>query len=202
VPLFWEHPAYASKKEILMYIIDDTEASLLIDDFTKEKSIQITKVAGNKLNLFVDTFEFTERDCFIESLRKVGFQFAYNDGQFFLRLKGAINKGDTIHFLFEDGKVIEKAITKTFPFHRAEYAEAVEINVEETKVFATTFLKKWKITTSRTNVFIVGGFIDSKYVGQYPTSEEGQYLLLLTARQLIKQVAFHYPCFEYQQLLG
>ncbi|GEO11118.1 hypothetical protein [Segetibacter aerophilus] len=185
-----------------MYLIDDTEASLLIDDFTQNKSIQITKVAGNRLNLFVDTFEFPERDCSIESLRKVSFQFAYHERQFYIRLKGSINKGDTIYFLFENGKVIEKTITKALPFHRAEYAEAVQISVEETKVFATTLLKKWKVTTSRTNTFIIGGFIDNKYLEQYPTSEEGQYLLLLTARQLIKQVIFHYPNLEYQQLLG
>lgn len=184
-----------------MYFIDDTEASLIIDDFTKQQSIQITKVVGNKLNLFVDTFEFNERNFFVENLKKLGFQFVYDEGIFYLRIKGAINKKDKIHFLFENGDVIEKVITKTFTFHRTEYAEAVELNLEEIKRFATTFLKKWKITKSMLNTFSIGGFIDNKYYGQYPTSEEGQYLLLLTIRQLIKQVAYHNPNLNYQQLL-
>ncbi|MEJ7680035.1 MAG: hypothetical protein WKG06_19685 [Segetibacter sp.] len=174
-----------------MYIIDDTEASLLIDDFTKEQSIQITKVAGNTQNLFVDTFEFVERDCYVQNQRRLSFQFAYNKGVFFLRIKGAVNKGDTIYFLFDNDKLIEKVITETFAFHRVEYAEAFELRNEEVKLFATVFLKKWKITKRASNTFIVGGFIDNKYVGQYPTSEEGQYLLLSMARQLIKQVIYH-----------
>ncbi len=45
-----------------MYIIDDTEASLIIDDFTKMQSIQITKVAGNVKKEFGVTMEKTQ-DC-------------------------------------------------------------------------------------------------------------------------------------------
>lgn len=45
-----------------MYIIDDTEASLIIDDFTKLQSIQITKVAGNVKKEFGVTMEKTQ-DC-------------------------------------------------------------------------------------------------------------------------------------------
>ena len=184
-----------------MYIIDDTEASLIIDDFTKSQSIQITKVAGNTQNIFVDTFEFTNQGPYIHSLYKLGFQFAFQDDTFFLRIKGRVNKRDTLYFLFDNDRVIEKEISKTTLFHRVEYTESVELTLEEMKVFATTFLKKWKITNYIINTFIIGGFIDYKFFAQYPTSEEGQYLLLFTARQLIKQVAFHFPKTEYHQLL-
>lgn len=44
-----------------MYFIDDNEASLIIDDFTGERSIQLTKIAGSKSLLIVETFELTYR---------------------------------------------------------------------------------------------------------------------------------------------
>jgi len=60
-----------------MYKMDDTEASLIIDDFTKEKTIQLTKVSGDSHHLFVDTFELDDRDRFIENLKKLSLQFAF-----------------------------------------------------------------------------------------------------------------------------
>ena len=176
-----------------MYKMDDTEASLIIDDFTQEKTIQLTKVAGDKFHLFVDTFEFDERDRFIENLKVIGLQFAYLDDKFYLRFSGNIAKNDLIHFLFEDSTVIEKKIGNKSPLHRAEYAEVVELSISEMKVFASVFLRKWKLTKSDINTFIIGGFIDNPYFKQYTNIVDGQYLLLATARVLIKQVIVHLP---------
>lgn len=176
-----------------MYKIDDTEASLIIDDFSQSHSIQITKVAGDVQNLFVETFEFSIDIFSISNLKRLSFQFAYDDNNFFLRLKGIGYNKDVIHFLFENGMCIEKVITYNKSLHRNDYAAVIPLTNEEIKLFATVFLKKWKLTNTSSNTYVIGGFIDNKYFEQYPTSEEGQYLLLLTARQLIKQVLFHYP---------
>jgi len=174
-----------------MYKMDDTEASLIIDDFTKETTIQLTKVAGDSHNLFVDTFELDERERFIDNLKNLGLQFAFHNDKFYLKLKGLISKNDIIHFLFEDDTVIEKTINSNSFLLRTEYVEAVELNNSEMKAFATTFLKKWKLTKFGINTFIIGGFIDNPYFKQYTCNIDGQYLLLASARQLIKQVIFH-----------
>jgi hypothetical protein len=83
-----------------MYKMDETEASLIIDDFTKEATIQLTKVAGDVHYLFVDTFEFDDRDRYIERLIKLSFQFAFQSNKFYIRIKGDVSRGDIIHFLF------------------------------------------------------------------------------------------------------
>ena len=188
-----------------MYLLDDTEASLIIDDFTKEKSIQITKVAGNTQNLFVDTFEFYEENGLIRGSKKVSFQFAFHDGQFLLRINGVVNTGDILYFLFDDKQIITKTIANSPPLHRATFATTIPLTSEEMKLFATIFLEKWKLTSVALNTFQIGGFIDKIFLSdlnkQYPTSEEGQYLLLLTARQLIKQVILHFPKLHYEDLL-
>jgi hypothetical protein len=181
--------------------MDDTEASLIIDDFTKEKTIQLTKVAGDSHYLFVDTFELDDRDRFIDNLKKVGFQFAFQNDKFYLRLNGYVSQNDTIQFLFEDNTVIEKTINNKQTFLRSEYAEAVELSNVEIKVFATNFLRKWKLTKYGINTFIIGGFIDNPYFCQYTNNIDGQYLLLATARQLIKQVIFHLPKSELKSMI-
>ena len=184
-----------------MYKMDDTEASLIIDDFTKETTIQLTKVAGDSYKLFVDTFELDDRDRFIGDLKNLGLQFAFQNDKFYLRLKGLISNNDIIHFLFEDDTVIEKTINNNPSLLRSEYAETVELNIPEMKVFATTFLKKWKLTKYGLNTFVIGGFIDNPYFKQYTNKIDGQYLLLATARQLIKQVIFHLPKPELRNII-
>jgi hypothetical protein len=78
-------------------------------------------------------------------------------------------------------------------FHRPEYAESVQLNLFEIRKFTTTFLKKWKLTKNGLNTYVVGGFIDNPYFKQYSNNIDGQYLLLVTSKQLIKQVSFHNP---------
>ena len=89
--------------------------------------------------------------------------------------------------------VIKKTISTLPNLPRADFAKTVELTNSEMKTFATTFLDRWKIECRVLNTFFVGGFMDKNYFyrPQYPTSEEGQYLLLLTARKLIEQVLFH-----------
>lgn len=177
------------------YYIDDTEASLIVDDFTKERSIQITKVAGSTINLFVETFELTEQQVFIDRLMKLDFQFAFSHNSFYLRARSnfSIVRTNTIYFLFDNGSVIEKKLSHFTELHFPEYTLAAKLREEEMKLFATTLLNKWKYVDDRTNTYTIGSFRDYKFFKQYPTSEEGQYLFLLTARQLIKQVLFHFP---------
>jgi len=120
----------------------------------------------------------------------------FQNGKFYLRLNGYVSKNDTIQFLFEDNTVIEKTIDNKQTILRSEYAQSVELSYAEIKVFATIFLKKWKLTKYAINILIVGGFIDNPYFCQYTNNIDGQYLLLATARQLIKQVIFHLPKLE------
>ena len=180
-----------------VYKINETEASLIVDDFTNENTIQITKVAGSYDNLYIITQHITKDLSYSYDAKKVSFQPAFYNEQFYLKIKSDIylHHSDKFLFFFENNLVIETIIDYNIKLPQQEHSYFVQLSAENVKKFCTVFLKKWRIEFSTSKIFHVGTFIDYKFFSQYQASEDGQFLFLLMFRKLVEQILFHYPIY-------
>ncbi len=198
INLYYTPYAKRSKNGLLLmheHKLNNTEASLLIDDFTKRRSIILTNVAGIENERYIYTY--TLHDNFttnLSSLTKLGLSFTYSNGFFFLHLISfdkdfQLAKDDNIIFLFHD----DITLTATCATAKAvdssgTYRNVTHLLYNDMKNFATKKLVKWKITSVRKAVFQVGGPVNNMYITQYKGEEEGQYLLQVIAKKLIQCV--------------
>jgi hypothetical protein len=184
---------YSREKKIC-----ETEASLLIDDFTKDRTILITKVAGDETEKYIFTYPFNyfERILVLKQM-ELGISFTYNNNTFFLHLLSkskefTLAKGDEIIFLFEDDTTITSiSLTGSSSSGSGIYRNVAVLNYHEIRKFATTRVLKWKLTSKRKSIYEVGGFIYNGKDPQYKAENEGQFLLNILAIRMIQAVIVH-----------
>lgn len=178
--------------------LKNTEASLLIDDFTKERIIFLTKVAGMEKEKYVYTYQLNDFEHLISLNRmELYLSFSYNTKSFFLHLLSTnkdfnLAKGDSIIFLFDDDTTITSTcLTSITSSNSGSYRNVASLSYEEIKTFATKKIRKWKLTNNRKALYEVGGFIHNRRNPQYKSESEGQFLLRTAATTIIKAVIIH-----------
>lgn len=154
-----------------------TSISCLIDDFTKKKSISFNEIAGVKTS----TLDLVSRTTEI-----LGLAFENNNGFAYLRVLSisedlALAKGDQIIFLFCDDSTLDYSFQQKATGDKWMHSNHLPLSYEYHKKFASSNLKKVKLTSERKGLFNIYSFDKTDktktYNTQYRTEEEGQYLL-------------------------
>lgn len=173
------------------------DATLLIDDFTKRRSIFITKVADVE-ERYVYTYTLTD-DPFssISHLTKIGISFSYSERHFFLHLISfdsdfQLAKDDSIIFLFDnDITVSATCMTSKVKDNGGTFRNVLPLSYSDIRTFATVKFLKWKLISHRKALFQVGGLLNNANVAQYKGEKEGQFLLMSMSKKIIQGVIIH-----------
>lgn len=173
-------------------ILDQTVAVTEYDEFAKKRSYKLLKVGD------IDTaylFTYNLESSFVAALSDltlIAISFSYSEGLFFLHIlssddKFPFDKGDSIIFLFEDDSTIElETIINKVRTQDGHYRTAIALTNEQVKDFAVKKLKKWKVTSNKNALYQVGGFTLNMHITQYKSAIEGQYLLQVMVKVLIR----------------
>lgn len=165
-------------------ILKDTKASLLIDDFTKVRSINVTRVAGEQFSYvpLYTTIGISEIISFFISFGLIGKQFGISivSGNENYNL----STDETIYFLFEGGQTIEY----TFEFQATKWDETgtlintIPVSIDQFKLFVVNKLDKWRIDKRGSVGLCVGDLTKNK---TFYDRNEVQFIIREMAKQII-----------------
>lgn len=172
--------------------LNDTRADFVYDEFSDEKGISITRLAGEEKSLiytfaYRDYTEYTPLDSFTQIAITFGCESVLHQivvVSFDNNIQ--LLKGDTITFLFEDGSKVEvmwnseSSILQNGGFYNIEY-----IDFSDMLTFKHEKFKKWQIISKKGRLRHTGGFINNNYTPMYKGEREGQYLLQVMADKVI-----------------
>jgi len=165
--------------------LHDTEISLLIDDFTKEKTIFFNKIAGQETEYF-ELYPNSE-DFFY-----LGMTFSNHNNFFFLKFflqsqDYSLSKGDTVTLLFDD----DSTIYYTFEFksvgEKYNFVNVKELTSDDLKKFLNANLRKIKLTNVKKGYYQVYHLQRQIPDTQYRSELEAQYLLKFMLTTFIKK---------------
>jgi hypothetical protein len=165
------------------------EASIFKDDFTKQYSISITKVAN------VDQAYIPLRSC-EDNPGTLWITFKYTTS-FYMHLTSSFDffkmkQGHNIHFLFEDDSVLELSFRISSRMDgKGVYSNVLSISDEDLMKFYKLPLSKVKITGTHYDVLSFVPMLGAISVTPYKTFEEGQDLLRLMIKKFIGAVVQH-----------
>jgi hypothetical protein len=168
----------------------DTLVTMCIDDFTKEKSIFFSKVAGQETKYF-DTYSS-------DSIHSLGITFENNNGFTYMKFQTTsptfnLSKGDSMILLFDDEstmniKFLSKPnIDKISGYKISYYTNIKPLTIQEIDIFAKNNLKKIKITSEKRGLYDVYHLQKILPDSQYKSEIEAQYLLKFMVAMFVKQ---------------
>lgn len=180
--------------------IYDTEISVLLDDFTWDRTIMFTKVSGQKTEYFK-----LYRDKAYSFYQCLGFSFiTHNEYSYLSVFSGSdglsLAKGDSVIILFEDKTKIEFSFKTPSKGEKNNYVNSISLASEMLEIFLTKKIDKVKITSLRKSIYVIYSLdVDIKesplshdfvikfnQYPQYSSREEGQELLQIMTRQFIQ----------------
>ncbi len=173
--------------------LDQTEISILSDDFTGEKTIKFTKVAGEDTSYF--KLYRNDTDSIYEYL---GMSFINYNGVSYLSFLSIVKefslaKGDSITFLFDNKEGLELVFNSSSSGESGRKSNYIQLTSEHLNIFLNKNLVKAKIVSSRKNLYDVYVLDNKVYENeistdsaQYLTEKEGQYLLKMMTSKFIK----------------
>ena len=155
-------PLYNKKPEKSEYLdlknaINKIEIIKQVDDFEDTTSIYFNNVTEDGYRYLPMYFEKIGEYV---SFNHIGISFSIFESSIFLDIYSTVTemglaKGDKMIFLFEDDEKIEIAFqnarTSGFPEQNSCLIKPVEL-----KRFSSVRLKKWKLISSRRNLYVVG----------------------------------------------
>jgi|GEM_PF-3290347 hypothetical protein len=158
-------------------ILNDTEISILIDDFTKEKSISFTKIAGQPTQYFKTYSENSNSELLF-----FGLTFENNNGFVYIKFLSqsgnlSLSKKDTIILLFADKSTITYNLQTSAIGKKYYYTNFHPLTYDDLLKLGTTDLLKLKVTSSKNNSYDVFHLQRNFHNSQYKSEIEGQYLL-------------------------
>lgn len=161
------------------------EASTITDDFTKDISIKITKVAGIEDTSTISLCSMNESGSVIIFLTV----FYFRD-KIYLSLKSIskifkMKKDNTMYFLFDDETVLTFSFLNNSTLLDGTYSNVIGISIADLKIFYTKRLMKIKVVGEMTDVISFSSF--NQY-SPYRTLEEGQILFQLMIRKFTDTV--------------
>lgn len=161
------------------------EASTITDDFTKDISIKITKVAGIEDTSTISLCSMNESGDVIIFLTVFYFQ-----DKIYLSLKSIskifkMKKANTMYFLFDDETVLTYSFLTNSTLLDGTYSNVIGISIADLKIFYTKKLMKIKVVGEMTDVISFNSF--NQY-SPYRTLEEGQILFQLMIKKFTDTV--------------
>lgn len=176
--------------------LNDSEVTLLIDDFTKEKSIFFNKLAGQKDERFFKTC--SENDYGLWSFQ---ITFENNNGFVYIRFLSTsknfpISRNDSIILLFDEDVTINYSFTNSSNKLNGVYMNFKPLTTYDIKIFTSLNFKKLKLINNKIGLqsvyhISINRFINSSendslryfessnfwFKSQYRSEAEAQYLL-------------------------
>lgn len=172
--------------------LDQTVAVNEYDEFTKKRSYKLTQVAGRDSSYLLTYNLDASFVAALSDLSMIGLSFTYSEGFFFLHIISSdkrfpLDKGDLIIFLFEDESTIElETLINKIRTEEDHFRTAIALSNEQMRDFAVKKLKKWKVSSIKNALFQIGGFPSNMNITQYRSMKEGQYLLKVMAKTLVR----------------
>lgn len=171
---------------------DRTVAVTEYDEFTKKRSYKLVQVAECDTPYLLTYNLDSSLVAALSGLSMIALSFSYSEGLFFLHIISSdkrfpLDKGDSIIFLFEDESTIElETLINKIRTEEDYFRTVITLSSEQMKDFALKKLKKWKVTSNKNALFQIGGFPININITQYRSMTEGQYLLQVMAKTLVR----------------
>ncbi|PIB39083.1 hypothetical protein [Maribacter sp. 4G9] len=178
---FIENKLFEQNKEQL----NQTEVGLLTDEFTDEKTICFTKIAGQETQYF---HLYRHKADF--ALEFLGLTFTNHNGYPYLSLVSTskelpLSKGDSIIFLFENKEKLEIVFNSASNGKGYWRTNNTKLTSESLQIFLKSNLVKAKISNNRKNIYDIY-VLDHEFKRNYNEDYQPQYYSLLEGQYLIK----------------
>ena len=164
--------------------LSKTEASYIVDDFTKDELISVTKISNLDLN-FVPLFTTVGNSEIV----MIAMSFIYLSGAYRIKLGSnnslfSLGMAQTIFFLFEDKDVISYTFPVTsVPDGAGGYIANVPLTEQQLRVFADKKLDRWRVDNPANDMTCVGDLTKNVY---FYDRNEVQYIIKQTAIEVMK----------------
>lgn len=135
--------------------LDDTVASLVIDDFTKNESIVVSRVAGKSFS-FLPLYTTVGNSEIV----LISMSFGFADNKFRVSLVvGAddltINRGTILYLLFEEESVVKLEFKyHPHPFQNDLLMNHAEISMSDLAIVASKNLIKWRVDAVNGMIYV------------------------------------------------
>lgn len=169
--------------------LQETSVSIFVDDFTKEKSIFFTQIAGQETKYF-ETYSDN-------SVYPLGLTFENNNGFVYMKFKSAsptfnLSKGDGMIILFDDDSTMSFSFIIKSNMNKSSglmtiYTNVKHLTLKEIEQFARHNLKKIKLTSKKNGLYDVYHLEKRVSWSPYKSQIEAQYLLKYMVALFVKQ---------------